>query len=73
MARPGAGEIWLPDPAVRGKARACPFWLHLVHQRTALNNRIHQVLVAFGVPCPFADLFGEKSCKLLTRLALTDP
>jgi transposase len=44
-----------------------------VRHRTALKNRIHQTLVAFGVPCPVSDLFGAKGRELLERLALPDP
>lgn len=65
--------IWLPDPAVRGERERARFRLHLVRHRTALKNRIHQTLVAFGVPCPVSDLFGEKGRELLGRLALPDP
>ena len=38
-----------------------------------MKNRIHQTLVAFGVPCPVSDLLGEKARELLERLALADP
>ncbi len=65
--------IWLPDPAVRGERERARFRLHLVRHRTALKNRTHQTLVAFGVPCPTADLFGEKGRQLLARLSLPDP
>lgn len=65
--------IWLPDPAVRGERERARFRLHLVRHRTALKNRIHQTLVAFGVPCPVSDLFGAKGRELLERLALPDP
>ncbi len=66
-------KIWLPDPAVRGERERARFRLHLVGHRTALKNGIHQTLVAFGVPCPVSDLFGQKGRELLERLALPDP
>jgi transposase len=65
--------IWLPDPEVRGERERARWRLHLVRHRTALKNRIHQTLVAFGVPCPVSDLFGAKGRELLERLALPDP
>ena len=44
--------IWLPDPTVRVGTRAALFRLHLVRHRTALKNRIHATLIAFGHPVP---------------------
>src|SRR4051794_6232843 len=43
--------IWLPDPAVRGERERARWRLHLVRHRTALKNRIHATLLAFGHPC----------------------
>ena len=51
-------EIWLPDPQIRRERELARFRLHLVRHRTALKNRIHAALVAFGYPCPVSDLFG---------------
>jgi transposase len=65
--------IWLPDPSVRAERERARWRLHLVRHRTALKNRIHQTLVAFGVPCPVSDLFGVKGRELLGRLSLPDP
>src|SRR5712691_1468606 len=65
--------IWLPEPAVRAERERARFRLHLVRHRTALKNRIHQTLVAFGVACPVADLFGSKGRDLLGRLGLPEP
>ena len=56
--------IWLPDPAVRGARERARWRLHLVRHRTALKNRIHATLLAFGKPCPVSDLF---SCARSTR------
>src|SRR5436853_3017962 len=58
-------SIWLPVPAVRGERERARWRLHLVRHRTALKNRIHATLVAFGVPCPVSDLFGAKGRELL--------
>ncbi len=65
--------IWLADPAVRGERERARFRQHLVRHRTALKNRIHQTLVAFGVPCPVSDLFGSKGRELWGRFLLPDP
>jgi transposase len=44
-----------------------------VRHRTALKNRIHATLLAFGHPCPVSDLFGTGGRELLARLALPEP
>lgn len=65
--------IWLPDPAVRAERELARFRLHLVRHRTALKNRIHASLLAFGHPCPVSDLFGVTGRHLLDRLAFPEP
>jgi transposase len=65
--------IWLPDPAVRAERERARWRLHLVHHRTALKNRVHSALVAFGHPCPVSDLFGTAGRQLLEGLALPEP
>src|SRR5215212_2958916 len=65
--------IWLPDPAVRAERERARWRLHLVRHRTALTNRIHATLLAFGHPCPVADLFGVAGRRLLAGLALPEP
>src|SRR5919107_1180287 len=65
--------IWLPDPAVRGERERARWRLHLVRHRTALKNRIHATLMAFGHPCPVSDLFGVAGRRLLDGLALPEP
>src|SRR5438477_2923389 len=65
--------IWLPDPQVRAERERARFRLHLVRHRTALKSRIHQTLVAFGVPCPVSDLFGVGGRQLLRELELPEP
>jgi transposase len=44
--------IWLPTPGVRADRERARWRLHLVRHRTALKNRIHATLMAFGHPCP---------------------
>src|ERR671930_2466272 len=65
--------IWLPEQTVRQERERARFRLHLVKHRSALKNRIHQTLVAFGTPCPVSDLFGAGGRRLLARLALPEP
>src|SRR5712691_13125831 len=65
--------IWLPDPRVRAERERARFRLHLVQHRVALKNRVHAALIAFGKPCPVADLFGKSGRELLARLALPEP
>ena len=65
--------IWLPSPGVRGDRERARWRLHLVRHRTALKNRIHATLLAFGHPCPVSDLFGTSGRELLARLALPEP
>ena len=48
-------EIWLPTPGVRAERERARFRLPLVRHRTALKNRIHATLLAFGKPCPVSD------------------
>lgn len=65
--------IWLPDPSVRGHRERARWRLHLVRHRTALKNRIHATLMAFGHPCPVSDLFGAAGRRLLDHLELPEP
>jgi transposase len=65
--------IWLPDPAVRAEQERARWRLHLVRHRTGLKNRIHATLMAFGHPCPVADLFGVAGRRLLEGLELPEP
>lgn len=65
--------IWLPDPTVRAERERARFRLHLVRHRTALKNRIHATLIAFGHPVPVSDLFGVRGRDLLGRLAVPEP
>src|SRR5437867_4579859 len=65
--------IWLPTPQVRAERERARFRLHLVRHRTALKNRIHATLIAFGHPCPVSDLFGTAGRELLERLEIPEP
>jgi transposase len=65
--------LWLPDPSVRGARERARFRLFLVRKRSSLKQRIHQTLVAFGQPCPVADLFGAAGRRLLEQLQLPEP
>src|SRR5215218_8734185 len=65
--------IWLPSPGVRGDRERARWRLHLVRHRTALKNRIHATLMAFGHPCPVSDLFGVAGRRQLERLELPEP
>src|SRR5450756_428429 len=65
--------IWLPDPSVRAERERARFRLHIVRHRTALKNRIHATLIAFGHPVPVSDLFGVRGRELLASLAIPEP
>jgi transposase len=65
--------IWLPDPTVRAERERARFRLHLVRHRTALKNRIHATLIAFGHPVPVSDLFGVAGRELLASLEIPEP
>ena len=65
--------IWLPDPGTREERERARFRLHLVRHRTALKNRIHATLIAFGHPVPVSDLFGTRGRGLLERLDVPEP
>ncbi len=66
-------SIWLPDPATRCERELARWRLHLVHHRTALKNRIHATLIAFGHPCVVSDLFGLDGRLLLERISFPEP
>jgi transposase len=65
--------IWLPTPGIRAERERARWRLHLVRHRTALKNRIHATLLAFGHPCPVSDLFGAAGRRLLAGLELPEP
>jgi transposase len=65
--------IWLPDPGVRRERERARWRLHLVRHRSRLKNRVHSTLIAWGKPCPAADLFGRRGRELLARLEVPEP
>lgn len=65
--------IWIPDQEVRSTRERARFRIFLVHQRTAIKNRVHSALIEFGRPCPVSDLFGRTGRQLLNRLDLPEP
>lgn len=66
-------EIWLADPTTRCARERSRFRLYLVRQRTSLKNRVHQTLIAHGVPVCERDLFGVRGRTRLERLVLPEP
>jgi transposase len=58
---------------VRAERELARWRLHLVRHRSALKNRVHSILLAFGKPCPVSDLFGLEGRKLLANLELAEP
>jgi transposase len=65
--------IWLPSFELRQERERARWRLFLVRKRVALKNRVHAQLVAFGHPCPVADLFGVRGRELLERLNFPEP
>src|SRR5579862_8487241 len=65
--------IWLPSFETRQERERARWRLYLVRKRTALKNRVHAQLVAFGHPCPVSDLFGARGRELLERIEFPKP
>jgi transposase len=65
--------IWLPSPGVRAERERVRWRLHLVKRRTALKNRVHSILIAFGYPKLASDLFGAAGRAQLETLEFPDP
>src|ERR671918_1201110 len=65
--------IWLPGFGVRRERERARWRLHLVKHRSALKQRVHSALMAFGHACPVSDLFGTAGRELLARLDFPDP
>jgi transposase len=65
--------LWLPSFAQRQERERARFRLHLVKHRSALKNRVHSELMAFGHRCAVTDLFGRRGRELLERLAFPEP
>ena len=65
--RPGPGDL-AAHPRGACRQGAARFRLQLVRHRTALKNRVHATLLAFGRPCATSDLFGPAGRQLLGGL-----
>lgn len=65
--------VWIPSEEVRRDRERARYRLHLVKHRTALKNRIHAVLFAWGQPVSVSDLFGVAGRSLLDGLDLDEP
>jgi transposase len=65
--------IWLPSFGQRQERERARFRLHLVKHRSALKQRVHSSLIAFGHACPVSDLFGAQGRRLLERLEFPEP
>jgi transposase len=65
--------IWLPSPGVRAERERARWRLHLVKRRTALKNRVHSILIAFGYPRLASDLFGVGGRSQLEQLEFPEP
>jgi len=65
--------IWLPSFGMRQERERARWRLYLVRKRTALKNRVHAQLLAFGHPCPVSDLFGVRGRELLERIDFPEP
>jgi transposase len=65
--------IWLPSFDLRQERERARWRLFLVRKRVALKNRVHAQLLAFGHPCPVADLFGVRGHELLEHLNFPEP
>ena len=65
--------VWLPTPGVRAERERIHWRISLVQHRTALKNRVHSALIAFGIRCPTTDLFGTEGRRRLEQMALPEP
>ncbi len=63
-------EIWLPNPHVRQDRERSRFRIRLVHQRSALKQRISATLMSFGVERTYTDMFGKNGRLVLEELLL---
>ena len=63
-------EVWVPDPLLRALRRRLSQRNALIHQQTALRNRVHAVLNRNLLDCPASDLFGRAGRQWLSRAPL---
>jgi transposase len=65
--------LWLPSFAQRQERERARFRMHLVKHRSALKQRVHSELMAFGHACAVCDLFGTRGRELLERVRFPEP
>jgi transposase len=65
--------VWLPSFELRQERERARWRLFLVRKRSALKNRVHAQLLAFGHRCPVSDLFGVRGRELLAGLEFPEP
>jgi transposase len=65
--------IWLPGFELRQERERARWRLFLVRERSALRQRVHAQLLAFGHACPVSVLFGRRGRELLARLRFPEP
>ena len=63
-------EVWVPDPTMRALRRRVSQRNALIHQQTALRNRVHAVLNRNLLDCPATDLFGKAGRQWLATAPL---
>jgi len=65
-------EVWRPDAHTRRLRQVTSRRASLVHQRTAVKNRLHAVLHQRLVHAPVKDLFGSGGRRWLAQLELEE-
>ncbi len=65
-------QAYIPDKEIRDLRSLVSHRVSLVHQRTALKNRIHAVLVKEGITNEYSDLFGKKGRETLSSMELRE-
>jgi transposase len=65
-------QAYIPDKEIRDLRGLVSHRVSLVHQRTALKNRIHAVLVKEGVTNEYSDLFGKKGREKLASMKVRE-
>lgn len=65
--------IWLPPMPVRAGREWARWRFHLVKHRSMFKNRVHSILMNFGIAVKESDLFGTAGRKRLAGLELPQP
>ena len=63
-------EVWVPDPTLRALRRRVSQRSALIHQQSALRNRVHAVLNRNLLDCPATDLCGKAGRQWLSGAPL---